>query len=379
MKVLIPAMEKRSSLAAARSLGRQGIEVIGCSHKKDSAGFFSKYCSKKYIYNSPFLDVEKYVHDMKGIIDKEKPDLFLPINEETLIPLLSEREFFESKIKLPLPALEILEKTFNKTESLELAKKLNIPAPKLIDANFKDITFPVVARPKYSREIKDNKIIAQKLSYIFSLNELLSFSGSDFFFQEYIPGQGYGFYALFDRGMPKAYFMLKRINEIPFTGGPSSLRESVYDENLKEYGLKILRALKWHGLAMVEFRRDLRDGKFKFIEINPRLWGSLSLAIHSGVDFPCLLLKMVQDQKIESDFDYRSGIKSRWIFGDFSYLGSVLFGKSIGKRPSRIKACLNFLKFFGKDLHYDYFQLEDLKPALVEIIFSFKKIIKKIL
>lgn len=379
MKVLIPAMEKRSSLVAARSLGRQGIDVIGCSYKKDSAGFFSKYCSKKYIYNSPLLDVKKYVNDIKEIIDKEKPDLFLPINEETLLPLLSEREFFESKIKLPLPEKEILEKTFDKTESLELVKKLNIPAPKLIDANFQDINFPVIARPKYSREIRDNKIVSQKLSYIFSLNELLSFQSSDFFFQEYIPGKGYGFYALFDRGEPKAYFMLKRINEVPFTGGPSSLRESVYEEDLKEYGLKILTELRWHGLAMVEFRRDLRDGQFKFIEINPRLWGSLSLAIHSGVDFPYLLSKMAQGRKIETNFDYKLGIKSRWLFGDFSYLGSVLFGKSIGKRPSRIKACLNFLKFFGKDLYYDYFQLADLKPALVEIIFSFKKIIKKIL
>ena len=46
IKVLVPAMERRGALAAARSLGKKGIEIIGCSHKKQAAGFFSKYCQK---------------------------------------------------------------------------------------------------------------------------------------------------------------------------------------------------------------------------------------------------------------------------------------------------------------------------------------------
>ena len=380
MKVLIPAMEKRSSLIAARSLGKKGIEVIGCSYTKQASGFFSKYCHKKYIYCSPLLNVNRYLQDIKKIIDKEKPYLFLPVNEETLTPLLRERNYFESKIKLPLPNNEILEKTINKIESIKLAKSLNIPYPRLIKNHlFKEISYPVVVRPIYSRKIEENKIIAKKLFYAFSEKELSCFSDSDFFFQEYIPGQGYGFYALFDRGNPKAYFMMRRIHEVPFTGGPSSLRESIYDEKLKEYGLRILKHLQWHGVAMVEFRKDIRDNKFKFIEINPRLWGSLGLAIYAGIDFPYLLLKLAQEERIKENFIYRVGVRSRWLFGDFSYLFSVFLKKKIDRRPSRMRTFLDFFKFFEKDLIYDYFQKDDIKPALVEILVSFQKLFKKFL
>lgn len=379
MKVLIPAMEKRSALAAARSLGKKGIEIIGCSDKKYNSGFFSKYCHKKYLYYSPFLGTEKYLKDLKKIIEKEKPEVFLPVNEETLIPLLREREYFEKKIKLPLPPNETLEKTFNKVETLKIARKLNIPCPKIINRNLVKIPFPLIARPKYSRRIEKNKVVADNLLYTASQKDLASFDSERFFLQEYIPGQGYGFYALFNRGIPKAYFMLKRIHEVPFTGGPSSLRESIYEEKLKEYGLKILKELNWHGVAMVEFRRDRRDGEFKFIEINPRFWGSLALSIFAGIDFPYLLIKLAQGQDLVENFNYKLGIKSRWLFGEFSYLLSVLFRKKVDWRPSRFKTCLEVLNFFNKNLYDDYFQKDDLKPALTEILFSFNRLFKRVI
>jgi len=366
-------MEKRSALAAARSLGKKGIEVIGCSEKKWAPGFFSRYCMKKYVYCSPFKDIQRYLEDIQEIIRKEKPEVLLPINEETLLPLLKHREDFERLIKLPLPSNEILDKSLNKISATEIVKGLNIPCPKL------GTNFPLVARPIYSRRIEGNKVVAEKLFYVKSKKELSVFDPNRFFLQEYISGQGYGFYALFDHGAPKAYFMMKRVHEVPFTGGPSSLRESIYDEKLKECGLRILKELKWHGVAMIEFRRDAKDGEFKFIEINGRLWGSLALSVYAGVDFPHLLFKLAKGEEIKEQFDYKIGVKARWFFGDVSYLAGVLFGKKIDKRPSRWKSVLEFFNFFQKDMCYDYFTRDDLKPALLNIFISFLKIFKKII
>jgi predicted ATP-grasp superfamily ATP-dependent carboligase len=366
-KVFVPAMEKRSAIAIVRSLGKKGIEIVGASENKNAAGFSSKYCHKKYTYHSPIKDINKYQKDIEEILSQEKPHIFFPINEDTLLPLLKKREYFEKLTTMPLPPNEALEYAFNKTKTHELAESLNIPVPKLIKDSLESVKYPIIARPKNSVRIQKNKLVSQKISYIFSEEQRNSHEKENFFFQEYISGRGYGFYALFEKGVPKAYFMLKRINEIPFFGGPSSLRESIFDEELKEYGLKILKELKWHGVAMVEFRQDERDKKFKLIEINPRFWGSLSLAIHSGVDFPYLLLNMVQNKLTDTVFNYQTGIKCRWLFGDIRYLKSVLFGKKIDKRPSRIKTMFNFFKFCEKNLHYDYFAKSDLGPALAEI------------
>jgi predicted ATP-grasp superfamily ATP-dependent carboligase len=378
MKVLIPGMEKRSALAATRSLGRKGIEVIGCSEKRFNAGFFSKYCKKKYIYRSPFSNMVGYVEDIFDIISKEKPDILLPVNEETLIPLLADREKLEKVVMVPLPDNKVLNNIFDKVSATKLAEKLEIPCPKTIeDPN--ETKFTLIVRPRFSRQMDGNKIISKKLYYVFSKKDLESVDYNQYFVQEYVSGQGYGFYALFDKGNPITYFMMKRIHEVPFYGGPSSLRESIQEEKLKEYGLKILKALNWHGLVMVEFRRDERDDSFKFIEINGRIWGSLALSISAGVDFPYLLCQMVENKNIFQKNEYKIGVRGRWLSGEMSYLSSVFFGKKIGKRPPRIKSLLEFFGLFEKKVCYDYFAKDDIKPGLVNLFYTPIKIFKKLI
>jgi hypothetical protein len=49
------------------------------------------------------------------------------------------------------------------------------------------------------------------------------------------------------------------------------------------------------------------------MELNPRFWGSLALAIHAGVDFPYLLYKMAMGEAFEPVRDYEVGVRCRWL------------------------------------------------------------------
>ena len=60
-------------------------------------------------------------------------------------------------------------------------------------------------------------------------------------------------------------------------------------------GERLLTALNWHGVAMVEFKIDA-TGQHWLMEINPRLWGSLALSIDAGVDFPLGLLQVARGE-----------------------------------------------------------------------------------
>src|SRR5206468_12795896 len=83
---------------------------------------------------------------------------------------------------------------------------------------------------------------------------------------------------------------------IQTTGSGSSLRESTPPPpDMAEAARTLLEALQWHGVAMVEFKRDARDGLPRLMEINGRFWNSLPLAIASGVDFPFLLYTLARD------------------------------------------------------------------------------------
>jgi predicted ATP-grasp superfamily ATP-dependent carboligase len=150
--------------------------------------------------------------------------------------------------------------------------------------------------------------------YVNTPQELLKIDRKEVLIQEFIPGQGYGFYGLFHEGKPRAIFMHKRRREFPVTGGASTAAESYYDEDLKEQGIRLLSRLNWHGVAMVEMKRDTRDGEFKLMEINPKFWGSLDLSIHAGVNFPYLAARMALDGDVEPVMEYDRDTKLRWLF-----------------------------------------------------------------
>ena len=80
--------------------------------------------------------------------------------------------------------------------------------------------------------------------------------------QEYIQGSGYGFFAIYENGNLKEFFMHKRIRENPITGGSSVCAKSIYEPKLFRYGKDLLDKLNWHGVAMVEFKKDSKSGKY---------------------------------------------------------------------------------------------------------------------
>jgi predicted ATP-grasp superfamily ATP-dependent carboligase len=122
---------------------------------------------------------------------------------------------------------------------------------------------------------------------------------------------------------------------------------------------------------MVEFKLDRRDGIPKLMEINGRFWNSLPLAIAAGVDFPFLLYQMATAGDAPECFNYRVGVKSRWLLADARHLLGVLGGRPkgwIGDFPSRRETLREFLKFVEPDLYYDDFSLSDPAPFVAELV-----------
>ena len=111
--------------------------------------------------------------------------------------------------------------------------------------------------------------------------------------QELIPGGPrhlFSFCPLFKDGQVLAGITGRRARQHPMDfGHASTYAESIKVPELEIMGTKFLKAIKYYGLAEVEFMQDPRDGIFKLIEVNPRIWGWHTLAVGSGVDLPYLL------------------------------------------------------------------------------------------
>src|SRR5262249_8844255 len=86
--------------------------------------------------------------------------------------------------------------------------------------------------------------------------------------------------------------------------------EAMWNDLLVEQAVRLLRELRFTGIAQVEFKYDSRDRQFKFIEINPRLWQWHENAAACGVDFPWIAYQHLTARPVR--LVTTQGCRRRW-------------------------------------------------------------------
>ncbi|HET7555844.1 MAG TPA: hypothetical protein VFJ75_09355, partial [Gaiellaceae bacterium] len=145
-------------------------------------------------------------------------------------------------------------------------------------------------------------------------------------------------------GEPLGLFSGRKLRQTPPGVGTCRVGEAVWVDEVVESGLELLRALGFHGLSQVELKRDLRDGAYKLMEVNPRLFQWHGLAAACGVDLPLIAYRDLTGEQVEPVS--ANGTRKRWAI-------TLLPGESPApQRPPYVDAV------FARD---------DLKPALVQV------------
>ena len=106
-------------------------------------------------------------------------------------------------------------------------------------------------------------------------------------------------------------FVQQELRHFPVDIGPSTVQESVWMPELVEQAKLLMQELPWQGVVEIEFMRDPRDGVPKLMEINPRWWNSLEMAIQAGVDFPYLLYQVAMTGDVNEVHQYEVGRQCR--------------------------------------------------------------------
>jgi len=395
--LVVGGADTQIGLNIIRSLGKKGLKVFCTGSSELAIGFFSKYTFKKFIV--PYdQDKEKHFLDkIIKIIKQNSINCVFAISENITTTLNKKRKEIEKYAKLMVPEQIKFELVLNKRTTISIAKKLNIPTPNTI--NIKniheieklDLNFPVVLKPSYHLyKNKSERNLDFKTKYVYSKEELKEImyqhqKNKHFpLIQEYCRGSGIGIEILMKNGKVLAIFQHNRIREYPPTGGVSTLRESSkVNPKLKEYSVKLLKKIKWEGPAMVEFRYDKSTGNCALMEVNGRFWGSLPLAIKSGVDFPYLFYRSHFENSLNNPLNqtYKFGLKCRQFWADTKWLLDMLFKQQPSLpdfKISKPKAILEYLKSFNLSTKYDVESLDDPLPGIVDWYTSLTKPLKNL-
>lgn len=391
-KVLVIGNDERSFLSVIRSLGRAGLSVhINCASSW-SIALHSKYITKKITLNSYSKDRDKWINEFILLLEKENYDLVIPCDDPALIPIYNHRQELEHFDCIRLLNEESYHIVFSKQKSYSLAKSLGVSVPKeIVISNIDDgkksissFSFPVVIKPACSFKSNDISIrhIVKKAYNIVEFEDILNESLIDgsVQIQQNIIGIGVGIELLVNDGDVLFAFQHNRIHE-PLHGGGSSYRRSeVLDPGMYEASCKIMKALDYSGVAMIEYKYNIDNKKWYFIEINGRFWGSLPLALSAGADFPKFYYQSCVEDKQVFLQEYKIGVYCRNFDNDITWFLNNLEADHDDKTLSTIpvwKVFGELSNLFMLKEHSDTFVWDDPKPGIAELWIIIKRIIKK--
>lgn len=382
-RVLITDGSQRSALAAVRALGRAGLDVIvGESEVPNLAGQ-SRYATASFRYPSPFDDEAGFAACVAEKAHELGAGLIIPMADITSAVLAEQRERLSPPVRVAVADAATFWRASDKVALHRLADSLGVPNPTVRYAedagavgSLTDLPFPCVVKPARSRLrtaagwLKTGVMRAKTPADLERLLETRPELRHPFMLQRQIAGDGVGLFALCDRGEMKVVFAHRRLREKPPWGGVSVLRESIAPEPAAiDYAGRLLRSLEWHGVAMVEFKREASTGTLNLMEINARFWGSLQLAIDAGLNFPLYVVQLYSGVDVPTMPQYKIGQRTRWLVGDFDHLLLRLTtnGAAPPGSPSLPALMLDFCRFFRRDTRLEIESLHDPRPSLHEL------------
>ncbi len=356
----------RKSLAVVRALSGAGVKVAVGERTWMAPVLLSRYVSNRYIYPSIEKNPDNFLCWLNYIIKTGKYDVLITPEEETSLLIAQHLAEVSQYIRVPLAKYETIAFARDKFKLITHVQKLGISCPKTLMINttddamagIKELSFPIVLKPVISAG-------GHGIRYIFTKDAFGPYYKSmrgrykTFLMQEYIPGyECYGVSAIFNaRNQMRSAFVHKKLRQYPVTGGASTYAVSVKFPRLVEIAEAVLNSIGWYGVANVEFKIDKRDNSPKLMEVNPRLWGSLQLAVSSGINIPYLLYQLAMDGDITPRFEYQTGVKIRWfMYGDFMHFLANLISQG--------KFYPDVFKLFEKRSCHAIWSLSDPLPFL---------------
>jgi D-aspartate ligase len=282
-----------NGLAAIRSLGRAGVRVLAVDHRPSALGFRSRY-AERFVCPDPHTDEERFIsfiHALGRIV-------VFPTHDEALNSIA--RHLAELDVLAPFPAWDGLERVQSKRAQLGHAISAGVDVPETrypgsaaeARAAARELGLPILVKPErpvgFKQRFRRQAFRCESLAEVERAYAQAEEFGS--MVQELIVG---GDDALFTvgsyisrDGRPLGVFSGRKLRQTPRGIGTCRVGEAVWVQEAVDAALALLREFGYFGLSQVEFKRDPRDGRFKLMEINPRLWQWHGLAAACAVDLP---------------------------------------------------------------------------------------------
>jgi predicted ATP-grasp superfamily ATP-dependent carboligase len=297
--VVLGPFDWPTSIGVTRDLGRLGVPSLMLDYGRAGYRAPSRYAARR-LCPHPYHDPDGLVRALEDLgSGLPQKGVLVPTNDDYLLPVANAAERLSRFYLMPFSVHSRMARVNDKWEQLEAAARAGVDGPRTalirseedLEDAARHVPFPAVLKP--STPLAAQRHLGVKLLKLERAERLpAAFRQArvcgPLLLQEYIPGADadtcyLGSY-LDAESRPLAIFTGRRLRQYPTGSGLTTIAESVWMPEVADEGVRLLQEMDFHGVSHVEFKRDPRDGRFKLMEINARLYGTHSLAAACGVN-----------------------------------------------------------------------------------------------
>jgi D-aspartate ligase len=374
-----------TGLGIARSLGEQGIPVIGLSSHRGACGNFTRYARVRSAPDSKEQPDQllRFLLDLGR--DTRSRCVIFPTRDNDVLFLANCRAQLQPFFDLVLPGSPALEASLDKWETFRAAQSAGVPAPRTWNIHSKaeliatapEFRFPCVLKPvsahHWRKPANWDLVGHRKAIGITSMKDLIAeydnIAGSESraLIQEMIPGNDDCLWIaacyLNRRSKFVAGFAAQKLLQVPAGFGTGCIVQTAHRPDLLDTAARFLEKIGFSGIAEVEFKRDATTGEYQLIEINARPWDQHRLGKACGVDLIHIAYCDLAGLPVPRVPAQSAG--ERWIAED---VFSWLLLRSLLKRDGKLRTLLRMAR--GRRI-YSMWSLRDPAPSLGFFAMSF--------
>jgi predicted ATP-grasp superfamily ATP-dependent carboligase len=369
--VLLTDAEERATLAASRCLRAAGYRVALIAFAKPAPGHWSRSCAERLSLPSPVKDLDGFLGGLAAIVARRRYHVLLPGGDPALAAISRHRRMIDGRVLLGMPSEEAVERSLDKVELIDAARAAGLPCPQTIVCRgpaeavraAQALGCPVVVKPQRSVLGLGGAARQQSSRIAADAAEVARWAqafGERCLVQRRAVGAIHSCSGVAAGGRLLAFATSRYARTFPVDGGNAAFARTIEPPpGLRERIGALVRLLGWQGIFEVELVRE-PDGALHVIDMNPRVFGSLSLVTTAGAPLPAIWCDWLLGRD-PAPVVARAGVRYRWEDADARHLLWQL-------RRGRARAALAVARPHRHVVHA-HFRLQDPAPLLARLLY----------
>ena len=315
--VVVLVSGDHSALGIARSLGRLGVPVYAIDSHLLAPCFFSRYCRGKFVWDidkHSARDTVAFLQNVSRTIGA-RPILITTTDAATIF-VTENASYLQPWFLLPDQSAALVRSLADKKQMYFLTKQHRIPTAETVFPTSKEDVLAFLDRALFPVMLKGVdgfrlwKRTGKKMFIVSNERELLERYDAaedpecpNLMIQEYIPGGDdtvWMFNGYFNRESECLIgFTGKKIRQCPVHTGSTSLGVCVANDQVENTTKRFMKSVGYRGILDIGYRYDARDGKFKVLDVNPRIGATFRLFVGpNGMDVARALYLDLTEQPV---------------------------------------------------------------------------------